>query len=632
MNKFFSITVFLLLSTLCWAGGNKEKNSKPTPTPQTQQQTFPEQSQVQQRQTQQQQEQQIQPIQPLPPPVSKYYTGDGGKGISLTIEPPKPNGFTESQKYLPLLAHNEFIANFKNYSAIDVLDYNRLGNQYDVLYSGYFDDNAKGVYDLGNLPPTTHQMGGSITRTATGYALQIQITRNTDKMTISSYSGTFTFAELDNLTGIRRASLELLQKMGITLTALAQGELTRAETENRVNAQIALAQGITAQQRGTVVEALSYFIQSTNYDPNLVEAASRMNILSANISSGNIGQDTRNDIAWRRQWVERLQETENFFTNYVKEQPYYLVYDTNIKKGRTNYQNETVDLSFDMCLTPEPSWVTTINDVIWTVKAGLLATGREKTWELDWPYKSISQRSFASKNNNYIVIAEILNDRGQIIGRQTINIPYGYNFRFKDLDKYCGYTFGCLEPIQWHGAVSFPSVNANSITDLLTIRITSIDGLSAETASMQKKINIMPTEEFHQRIGSYESSLFTIDESGCITYYDGSKTQLVIPTVINGIYVTEVKSIYKSSGRLNVFNNVTFPSNVRIIHGNAFGSRDYDKLPVSITLGAGVHIFGYIPMFPSNIFLNNFAEIYVKNGRKAGTYTRSGKFWTYSSR
>jgi len=624
MNKIFTlIYCFLVLTAVCWAGGNKETEAKPTP--QAQQQSFPDQSQIQQKQTQQQQ---VQQIQPLPPPASKYFTGDGGKGMSLTITPPKPNGFAESQKYLPLLAHNEFIANFKNYSAIDVLDYERLGNQYDILLSGYFDDNAKEL-DLGHKEPTTHQMGGSITRTATGYALQIQITRNTDKMTIASYSGTFTFAELDNLTGIRRASLELLQKMGITLTALAQGELTKAETENRVNAQIALAQGITAQQRGTVVEALSYFIQSTNYDPNLVEAASRMNILSANISSGNIGQDTRNDIAWRRQWVERLQETENFFTNYVKEQPYYLVYDTNIKKGRTNYQNETVELSFDMGLTPEPSWVTTINDVIWTVKAGLLATGREKTWELDWPYKSISQRSFASKNNNYIVIAEILNDRGQIIGRQTIYIPYGYNYRFKDLDKHCGYTFGSLEPIQWHGVISFPSVNANSITDLLTIRITNIDGLSAETASRQKKINIMPTEEFRQHIGSDESSLFKIDESGCITYYDGSQAQLVIPTVINGIYVTEVKGIYKSFG-LSVFHNVTFPSNVKIIHGNVFGSRDYDKLPVSITLGAGVHIFGYIPMFPSNIFLNNFAEIYVKNGRKAGTYTRSGKIWTYS--
>ena len=43
----------------------------------------------------------------------------------------------------------------------------------------------------------------------------MQINRTADKMTIASYSGTFTFAELDNLTGIRQASLELLEKSEI---------------------------------------------------------------------------------------------------------------------------------------------------------------------------------------------------------------------------------------------------------------------------------------------------------------------------------------------------------------------------------------------------------------------------------
>jgi hypothetical protein len=49
-----------------------------------------------------------------------------------------------------------------------------------------------------------------------------------DKMTVATYSGTFTFAELDNLTGVRRASLELLQKMGVELTEKARQELAGA--------------------------------------------------------------------------------------------------------------------------------------------------------------------------------------------------------------------------------------------------------------------------------------------------------------------------------------------------------------------------------------------------------------------
>jgi len=241
MNRLFSITVFLLLlSAVCWAGGNKEKDTNSTQ-----------------------------------PPTSSYFTGDGGKGISIAILAPKATGLAENQNYLPALIQGEFVSNFTGYSAISVLDRERLDKQYAELLSGYYDDNAQAGLDLGHLTPTDYIMGGNITRTATGYALQMQITKTADKMTVASYSGTCTFVELDNLTGIRRASLELLQKMGVTLTALAQGELIKAETENRVNAQTALARGITAQQRGTVVEALTNYYQAASFDPSLIEAASR---------------------------------------------------------------------------------------------------------------------------------------------------------------------------------------------------------------------------------------------------------------------------------------------------------------------------------------------------------------------
>ena len=123
-----------------------------------------------------------------------------------------------------------------------------------------------------------------------------------------------------------------------------------------------LARGIAAERQGTVVEALSYFTQANNYDTNLAEAASRKTILNANISSGNIGADTRNEIAWRRQWIERLHEAEIVFTNYVKElQPHNLVYSIDIQKGNINWQNETIALSFSMEFIPEKTWMNPVN-------------------------------------------------------------------------------------------------------------------------------------------------------------------------------------------------------------------------------------------------------------------------------
>jgi hypothetical protein len=216
----------------------------------------------------------------------QYWTGDGGKGTSLAILPPQVTGLAENQKYLPALVQGEFVSNFSTYSAILVLDRQRLDNQYAELLSGYYDDNAVEGMDLGHLTPTTHILGGNITRTATGYALQMYITKSSDKMTVATYSGTFPFNELDDLSGIRRASIELLQKMGVTLTAKAQDELAGPPATNHVNAQTALAQGITAQQQGNNVAAINYFFQAAAYEPSLREAVDRTSTLAAYIEGG----------------------------------------------------------------------------------------------------------------------------------------------------------------------------------------------------------------------------------------------------------------------------------------------------------------------------------------------------------
>jgi hypothetical protein len=145
--------------------------------------------------------------------------------------------------------------------------------------------------DLGRLPPTDYIMGGNITKTATGYNLQMSITKTADKMTAVSYSGTCTFAELDNLSGIRRASLDLLEKMGVTPTEGAKTELAGAASQQAVNGRTALAQGIVSQKSGTMVESLTYYYQAAAFDPTLLEAAGRTSVMTASITSGNIGAE-----------------------------------------------------------------------------------------------------------------------------------------------------------------------------------------------------------------------------------------------------------------------------------------------------------------------------------------------------
>ena len=427
MNRIFSIAIFfLLLSTICWAGGNKETDAKPA------------------AQTQQQAEQPPPPPQPVqppppspppPPPASPFWTGDGGKGKSLAILAPRTVGLAANQGYLPALIQGEFVSNFTSFSAISVLDRQNLDDHYAELLSGYYNDNAKAGLDLGKLTPPDYIMGGTITKTANGYQLQIRITKTDDKMTTASHSETFTFADLDNLSGIRRTSLALLEKMGVTPTARTREELIRAAATNQINAQTALARGIDAQRQGTEVAALSYYFQAAAFDPSLFEAASRSSILAANISSGNIGDDVRYDIQWRKNWMDRLAETEkyfnDFFDNFFKTSPpYTLYYITDIKRlGVINYQNETVDLSdITTILRATQSWflsaeqtLQSVQKSVQAVSDGLEATKRKNVWGLDkWPQQGAFNKSFFGKQaKNFTVVVELLNSRNQVIGRET---------------------------------------------------------------------------------------------------------------------------------------------------------------------------------------------------------------------
>jgi hypothetical protein len=469
MKKFVCfIGFFLVLSPFCWAGGSKEKQDNKA-------------------QGQTQTQQQIPTPKPVetPPPQSipLYWTGDGGKGKSLGILVPKSQGLNKDLEYVPSMVQGILVANMSKYSAMSVLD--RVA--FDKIIAETLDpvwEDSEAIVRLGHVAHVGLMMTGNIIKTSIGYTLQINVSDTVEAKTIAAYSGVCTVAQLDDQTAIQIASKELLTQMGVSLSAKAIEELGTTVTLQTINAQAALAQGIVAEKQGTIVQALSYFIQSSGYDPSLAEAASRMNILNANISSGNIGADTRNEIAWRRQWVTRLQEAETFFTNYVRNPQYYLVYSTDIQKGKINWQNETISLSFELKLDPEPSWMDPINGVINAIKSGFLSTGKVNTWEIDWPAKSAfgGVSPFASKTMNYTVVAEILNDKGTSIGRQTVTTPYGYEI--KD---------GIITALKyWQEMVSFPGVKADAITDTLTIRIASIDGITAENASRQKNISVMP--------------------------------------------------------------------------------------------------------------------------------------------
>ncbi|GBU21969.1 hypothetical protein R80B4_01871 [Fibrobacteres bacterium R8-0-B4] len=441
--------------------------------------------------------------QPVLAQPSQNYIGDGGKGISLTIYVPQSTGLAKEQSYIPALVQGEFVSNFSNYSAISILDWERLDDIYVKLVDEAYDDKAAAKQDvvLGRLAPTTHFLTGNITKTKTGYNIKMNITATTDKMTAATYSGTFTFTELDNLTGVRRASLELLQKVGVELTETARQELAGAATTNQVLAQTALAKGVTAQRAGTEVAALSYYYQAASFDPALKEAVKRSSITAANISSGNIGADIRNDILWRKKWVARLNETEESVSGMIEmimnnavDPPYSLVYLTDIKTGKVDYKTETAELSITVGLNIRGAWFAAIRKTLaaadqatQAVLDGLYATNRKEEWELDkWPKKGVSNANpFAKaskKGYDLTVVFELVNKQGRVIGSQTVKLNPEFSINPKGYRQNWRFTVDITGDDV--STVTFKGVKANDISDNLTIRVASVNGALPQQARL----------------------------------------------------------------------------------------------------------------------------------------------------
>jgi TolB-like protein len=420
------------------------------------------------------------------------YTGSGGKGSSLAILAPKATGLTENQNYIPALVQGEFVSNFSGYSALSVMDRENLDNVYGELLSGYYRDTDEAGSDLGHLTSTDYLMNGSITKTATGYALQMQITKTADKMTAASYSGTCTFAELDNLTGVRRASLDLLQKMDIELTDRAKSELAGAATANHVNAQTALAQGITAQQSGTVVTALFYYYQAVAFDSSLPEAASRASVISAAISSGNIGENVRNDIQCRNEWLKLLADAEGYFGKHL---PWEIVCNPALTQGKIDYVSETVDLSFNLEVRPTSGW-----KIVKNLIDGLVATRKRDEWGLTWwpltsrvftdgarSFRNGNERTFQKKINIEI---DLINANGKSIASADADIFSEWWFFYIKGTGGSQYDYTKLRLSDKKFTINFKNVNANEITDNVTVKIVSVNGIDAETAGKTGYISI----------------------------------------------------------------------------------------------------------------------------------------------
>jgi len=402
-----------------------------------------------------------------------YWTGDGGKGIKVTVSEPKGIGLSAQEQSLLPLIQSTIIGTFQRYSAMTVMDQLNLENilrQQRQSMSGNFSDND--YIRIGNLTNARLVVFGSITKTTTSYTLELAITDvETGERKASYLPRQVSILALENLSAIREASADLLRLLGINLTGNALQELKRAEDTARVQAENALARGIAAQRQGTVVEALSYYFQAVAFNPSLSDAINRVSVVSATMSSGNLGQDVRNRLQVHDEWRTVVTTAQSFYANHL---PYELVYSTNINRGTIDFVRRTTDLSIDLRLIPTDAWKTINN-----VRQGLArARQQNETWNFN--LNQIEPRRI-------VIIIEIVNENNIVLSRAS-------------------HTFiNPSEKEQENATLNFRNVRADDLTNQLTVRVVSINEIPAQRAGETGYIQISSVFAYNERLAQIRS-------------------------------------------------------------------------------------------------------------------------------
>ena len=338
-----------------------------------------------------------------------YFTGDGRKDLKIQVENPELKNIGDESAWLPEFVVNTISDGIAKYSNIEIVD---THNAQKVADAQRRDENANfsdtEIVEAGNFSVAKNVLLVSITGKNTSYALSIRINDKEKNVSIAAHNKpNCSYEDLESGKALTEAVEDLLGQLKVELTSEGRKALLEVGTVKStasIAAQKLVAQGTVAQQKGSNVEALSYFIQTATSDDSLERALKAMSNGSQIIAAGDFGTKARNLIQRRNEFKQLIATTKSYFEKNI---PYLIVYDPNLQMGKINYEKETFDMSVSVAVVKDIEKEKIYKNIIQAYESEM----DSKNWGLDSDLKSI----FPSVN--YYLSLQMSDKNGKILGK-----------------------------------------------------------------------------------------------------------------------------------------------------------------------------------------------------------------------
>jgi hypothetical protein len=404
-----------------------------------------------------------------PIPSGPLWEGDGGAGIRLAVVQPGGSGLGEKEAYLLDIIHGTLSDDFQKFSEINLVDRQYLNNileEQELSLSGNFSE--ENYISIGQLANAQYILNGTLSKIpGQGFNLQLVIADTEAGLQKATFNKTG-MTSLQLRTGaVKEASESLLGQMGVLLTDA--GHLALSSGSQAAAAQTDLALSIDAGKRGNTVEELIYGYSAVDRDASLLEASSRLNALSAEVSSGGLGLDIRSDVENRTWWKTRMTEFETY---YDDRPPFDIVYTpVPVQKGRTDYEasgGAAADFEFSISLRPTRD-LSVMQKVLNDIGDGLEKTHNKEKWGFaDWPGSSPLFQNYKT----YKTVLGLFNAYDEVLSEITVPL-HGQIALIKS-------RIG-LDSVQ-RIKIIFSGVKVATLTSDMQVRVISLNGIDAEEA------------------------------------------------------------------------------------------------------------------------------------------------------